>query len=106
MGLFKNKEFQKAFVLIIILLLVVGIFIVLRWQSNLGITKKAESPLAFSLKYDSNLSLDTKVLQEEKFKNLQAIPKLQLEQLTGEEVITSTELSQVRRRYGNPFKPF
>ncbi|MFH1412883.1 MAG: hypothetical protein ABIG10_02540 [bacterium] len=100
----KFKQFRKPFVLVAILLIVLALFIANRIRTNRNISEHEEAVETSLSNRFAGRTIDTEVLEDEKFKELKPIPKLERD---GDIIdISQDELSRVKRRYSNPFKPF
>lgn len=99
----KLQEFKKPIILVAILLLVLVGFIANRARVNRSLEEAKESlSISTPTNQFANRTLDIDVLEDEKFKELKPIPKYEFEGIE----ISEDELANVKKRYGNPFKPF
>ncbi|MFH0951476.1 MAG: hypothetical protein V1765_03325 [bacterium] len=100
----RAREFKKPFILVAILLLVILFFIFNRVRTNTNISIIDQASEVDVTNRFTGQAIDQAVLQDQKFKELKPIPKLQLDALGPN--ISDEELAKVQRRRSNPFKSF
>ena len=102
----RAREFKKPFILVAILLIVIALFILNRVRTNKNVSETDQTNKVDVGNRFSGQAIDQEILQDQKFKDLKAIPKLLLDNMTVGADISQDELAKVQRRYSNPFKSF